>query len=96
MEAGVLDGELPHLSAGEAFAMEVDGEAPVVAEGVGLLVDCRRRQGRLAREERERLAEDPWITDRPAGDAQAVDAGLFEHRQAGRGTEQVPRSEHDP
>ena len=79
VETGILDGELPHLPAGEALAMEIDGECPVVAEGVGLLVDRWRRQGRLIGEEGERLAEDPRIADRPARDAQAVDAGLFKH-----------------
>ena len=66
----------------------------MLPQHVPLLVDRRQGRRREAVQECERLPKDPGIADRPPGHADAVDAGLGEHRHAGLGREQIPGTDH--
>ena len=96
MEFGVLDPELPHDTTRPLIAVRIHDEIEVCPNDVPLFVNRRRIGKRSALGEGLGLAEDPRVTNRPAGDRHAVDAGPLDHREAvGRG-EQVAAAEDHP
>ena len=95
MQAGILDRKFPHRAAGKILPVQGLRQPEVFPQHVSLGVNRWRLQRRPARQQRERLPENPRVADRPPRNAHSVDAGALQHRHTGLRGEQVARADHD-
>ncbi len=75
-------------------AVDLFGQAVVLADHVALLEQSSAAAAAAGRGQRAGLREDPRVADRAAGHGDAIDAGLADHVEAGLRREQVAAAEH--
>lgn len=82
MQRSVFDPKFPHQRSGPIRPIQRFGETVMFEDNVALFEEGRRRREVLAFGQSATLIEDPGVTDRAAGDRDAIDPSLPHHLQA--------------